>query len=116
MNDHLDLYDARLGVETYARLISESIKEQETWRDMVLGTVALLSEIQDTPACTENPYLRDLLINAVVRVLIMSTDFFGDSDQVRELDLVRSTRRALEEVISAIQDEVDECYPEGQEA
>ena len=112
MNDHLDLYDARLGVETYARLISESIKEQETWRDMVLGTVALLSEIRDTPACRENPYLRDLLINAVVRVLIMSADFFGDSDHMRESALVRSTKRALEEAISAIQDEVNDCYPE----
>ncbi len=112
MNDHLDLYDARLGVETYARLISESIKEQETWRDMVLGTVALLSESQDTAACWENSYLRDLIIKAVVCVLFESKDFFGDPDQVRESDLVRSTRRALEEVISAIQDEVDECYPE----
>ena len=112
MNDKWNLYDARVGVETYARLISESIKEQETWRDMVLGTGALLSESQDTAVCWENSYLRDLIIKAVVCVLIESKDFFGDSDHARELELVRSTKRALEEVISAIQDEVDECYPE----
>ena len=112
MNDHLDLYDARLGVETYARLISESIKEQETWRDMVLGAAALCSESKIEPACSENPYLQDLLMNAIACVLFESKDFFGDSDQVRESDLVRSTRSALDEVISAIQDEVDECYPE----
>ncbi len=112
MNEQLDLYDARVGVETYARIISESIKEQETWQDMVLGTGDLLIEIQTQPACTENPYLRDLIITTVVCVLIESKDFFGDSDQVRELELVRSTRRALEEVISAIQEQVDDCYPE----
>ncbi len=116
MIDQLNLSDARVGVETYARLIREGIKEQETWYDMVLGAVALCTVIQDTPACRENPYLRDLLINAVVRVLIMSADFFGDSDHMRESALVRSTKRELEEAISAIQDEVDECYPEGQEA
>ena len=116
MIDKLELYDARVGVETYARIISESIKEQETWRDMVWGAVALCAEIRDTPACSENPFLCDLLITAVGCVLIESADFFGASDQVRESDLVRSTRRALEEVISEIQEEVDECYPEGQEA
>ena len=116
MNDHLDLYDARVGVETYARLISERIKEKEAWRDVVSGAMVLCTEIQNEPSCSENPYLRDLLMNAIACVLLETKDFFGDSDQVCELDLVRRTRRALEEVISAIQDEVDECYPEGQEA
>jgi hypothetical protein len=116
MNDKWDLYDARVGVETYARIISESIKEQETWRDMVLGAVALCLEFQDGPACGDNPYLCNLLMNAVICVLIESKDFFGDSDHVRELELVRSTKRAIAEVISDIQDEVDDCYPEGAES
>ncbi len=116
MIDQLHLYDARVGVETYARIISEDIKEQETWRKMVLQTSALLSGCLVSEVCWENVYIRDLIIKAVMCVLIESTDFFGASDQVRESDLVRSTRRALEEVISEIQNEVDECYPEGQEA
>ncbi len=116
MNDKWDLYDARVGVETYAQFIGESLIEQATWRDMVLGAVALCLEFQDEPACSENPYLCNLLTTAVICVLIESKDFFGDSDHVRELELVRSTKRALEEVISRIQDEVDDCYPEGDEA
>ncbi len=30
MNDQEDLYDARVGVETYARYIRQDLKEQET--------------------------------------------------------------------------------------
>ena len=116
MNDKWGLYDARVGVETYARIISESIKEQETWRDMVLGAAALCLEFQDEPACSENPYLCNLLTTAVICVLIESKDFFVDSDRSRELVLVKSTKTALEEVISQIRDEVDDCYPEGDEA
>ena len=112
MNYQLDLYDARVGVENYARLMSESLIEQATWRDMVWGAMKLCTEIRNEPSCRENPYLRDLLMNAIACVLLETKDFFGVSDQVRESDLVRSTRSALEEVISAIQDEVDECYPE----
>lgn len=116
MNNQLDLYDTRVGVETYARLISESIKEQETWRDMVYGAMELCDQFCQEPACRENPYLYELLLNAIVCVLFQAKDFFGDSDHVRELELVRSTKRALEQVISRIQDEVDDCYPEGDEA
>ena len=116
MIDKLNLYDARVGVETYARLISENIKEQETWRVMVLETSALLDGCLHSEVCWENVYIRSLIIRAVDCVLYESMDFFGASNQVRESDLVRSTRRALEEVISEIRNEVDECYPEGQEA
>ncbi len=116
MIDKLELYDARVGVETYARIINESIKEQETWRGMVLETGSLLDGCLFSEVCWENVYIRSLIIRAVDCVLYESMGFFGASDQVRESDLVRSTRRALEEVISDIQNEVDECYPEGQEA
>ena len=114
MNDQL--YDVRIGVDTYSQIIRESIIEQETWRDMVLGAVGLCAEIQGELACTENPYLRDLLMESVIRVLLKSGDFFGDTDHVRELALVKSTKFALEQVISDMQDQVDDCYPEGAES
>lgn len=116
MNNQMDLYDVRVGVGTYARIISESIKEQETWQDMVQGAVEMCLEIQDEPACSENPYLCNLLVTAVTCVLIESKDFFGDSDHVRELALVKSTKSALEQIVSDIQDQVDDCYPEGAES
>ena len=113
MNNQIDLYDVRVGVETYSRIISESIKEQQTWRDMILGAVELCLELREEPACSENPYLCNLLTTAIICVLMKSKDFVVDSDHVHELELVRSTKRALAEVISNIQDEVNECYPEG---
>ena len=112
MNNQEDLYDARVGVETYARYIRESLLEQESWRDMVRGAAELCLEIGATPACTENPYLRDLLMTVIVCVLLESEDYFGESDQARELALVRRTKRVVMEAISEIQQDVDECYPE----
>lgn len=111
MNDQL--YEVRFGVEHYAQLINESLIDQESWQDMVEGAVALCLEFQDEPACSENPYLCSLLTTAIICVLMKSKDFVVDSDHVHELELVRSTKRALAEVISNIQDEVNECYPEG---
>lgn len=112
MNDQEDLYDARVGVETYARYIRQDLKEQETWRDMVQGAAELCIEIQDTPACTENPYLCNLLVTVVVGVLLGSEDYFGESDQTRELALVRSTKKEIMKAISEIEEMVDENYPE----
>ncbi len=111
MNDQYDLYDARVGVETYAQSIRESLKEQETWSDMVRGAAGLCAEIEDTPACTENPYLCNLLMTVVRTVLLESEHYFGESNQARELALVRSTKRAIMESISEIQHDVDDCYP-----
>ena len=116
MNDKWDLYDARVGVETYSQIIRESVTEQETWRDMVRGAVGLCDEIRNELVCTENPYLRELLVDAVTCVLIKSKDIFGDSDHVRELALVKNTKTALEQMVSEFQDVVDDCYPEGDEA
>ena len=48
MNDQL--YEVRFGVEHYAQLINESLIDQESWRDMVEGAVALCLEFQDEPA------------------------------------------------------------------
>jgi hypothetical protein len=79
---------------------------------MVWGAVELCTEIRDELACTENPYLRELLIDSIAYVLIESKDIFGDSDHVRELALVKSTKSALERVVSDFQDQVDDCYPE----
>ena len=110
MND--ELYDVRVGMETYSRIISESITEQETWRDMVSGAVELCSDIRNELVCTENPYLRELLVDAVAYVLIESKDIFSDSDHVRELALVKSTKSVLEQMVSDMQDDVDDCYPE----
>ena len=112
MNDQYDLYDARVGVETYAQSIRESLKEQETWWDMVRGAAGLCAEIEDTPACTENPYLCNLLMTVVRTVLLETEDCFGESDQARELALVRRTKRAVLEAISRNEQYVDECYPE----
>ena len=114
MNDQL--YDVRIGVDTYSQIIRESIIEQEAWRDMVRGAMELCLEFQEEPACSENPYLCNLLVTAVICVLGESEDFFGDSDRVRELALVKSTKSALEQVISYVQDEVDDCYAEGAES
>ena len=111
MNEQL--YDVRVGVETYARVISESISEKETWRDMVRGAAMLCLEFQEEPACSENPYLCSLLVAAVICVLLESEDFFGDSDHVRELALVKSTKNALEQMVSEFQKVVDDCYPKG---
>ncbi len=116
MNNLADLYDVRVGMETYARVISESISEQETWRDMVWGALELCSDIRNELVCTENPYLRELLVDAVTCVLFKSKDIFGDSDHVRELALVKNTKTALEQMVSEFQDVVDDCYPEGDEA
>ena len=107
-----ELYDVRVGMETYSRIISESITEQETWRDMVMGAAALCFNFVEEPACSENPYLRDLLVCAVSCVLIESKDIFGDSDRERELALVKSTKSALEQMVSHMQNDVDDCYPE----
>ena len=110
MND--ELYDVRVGMETYSRIISESITEQETWRGMVRGAVGLCTDIRNDLVCTENPYLRELLVDAVTYVLIESQNIFGESDHVRELALVNSTKNALERMVSEMQEQVDECYPE----
>ena len=112
MNDLEDLYDARVGVETYARHIRQDLQKQETWRDMVRGAAGLCAEIENTPACTENPYLCNLVMTVVRTVLLASEDYFGESDQARELALVRRTKRVVMEAISEIQQDVDECYPE----
>lgn len=112
MNNQEDLYDARVGVETYARYIRESLLERENWRDMVRGAAELCLEIEATPACRENPYLCNLIMTIVVTVLLVSEDYFGESDRVRELALVRSTKRAAMKAISEIKHDVDECYPE----
>ena len=112
MNEQVELYDVRVGMETYARVISERISEQETWRGMVRGAAMLCLEIQDEPACSENPYLCNLLVTAVICVLLESEDFVGDSDRERELALVKSTKSSIAQAIADWQDEVDECYPE----
>ena len=114
MNDQL--YDVRVGVETYSRIIRESIIEQENWRDMVRGAAVLCSGFNDEPACSENPYLCSLIIASINCVLLESTDFFDDSDHARDLALMKSTKSALEQVISTMQDQVDDCYPEGAES
>ena len=116
MNDQVDLYDVRVGVEYFAELISERLIDQETWRDIVCGAIGLSESFCEEPACRENPYLYELLLNAINCVLFQAMDYFVDSDHVRELALVKSTKRALEEVISRIQEEVDDCYPEGDRA
>ena len=112
MNDQYELYDARVGVSTYARYIRESLKEQENWRDMVRGAVMWCDEIENTPACSENPHLCNLLMTVVRIVLLESEDDFGELDQARELALVRRTKRVVMEAISKIEQDVDECYPE----
>ena len=66
----------------------------------------------NTPACTENPYLCNLVMTVVRTVLLASEDYFGESDQARELALVRSTKSAIVEALSRIQRDVDECYAE----
>ena len=112
MNDQYELYDVRVGVATYTRWIHESLIEQESWRDMVRGAAGLCAEIENTTACTENPYLCNLLMTVVRTVLLESEHYFGQSNQARELALVRSTKRAIMESISEIQHDVDDCYPE----
>ena len=116
MNNQIDLYDVRVGVETYARVIRESISEQETWLDMVCGAVMLVSEIRNERVCRENPYLLELLVDAVTCVLLESEYFFSESDHERELAVVKSTKSALEHSISHMQEKVDDCYPAGAES
>ena len=112
MNDQEDLYDARVGVETYARYIRQDLKEQETWRDMVRDAAEWCFQIVETPACTENPYLRDLLIVVVNTVLLGSENYFGESHRIGESALVRSTKKEILKAISEIEEMVDESYPE----
>ena len=112
MNDQEDLYDARVGVETYAQYIRQDLKEQETWRDMVRGAAEWCFQIVETPACTENPYLRDLLIIFVITVLLESENYFGESHRIGESALVRSTKKEILKAISEIEEMVDESYPE----
>ena len=46
MNDQEDIYDAHVGVDTYSQSIRESLKEQESWRDMIRGAAGLCAEIE----------------------------------------------------------------------
>ena len=112
MNDDYELYDARVGVQTYAQYIRESLEKKESWRDIVRGAAELCIEIQDKPACTENPYLCNLLITVVVGVLLGPEDYFGESDKARELALVRRTKKEIMNSISWIEEMVDDSYPE----
>ena len=112
MNDQEDLYDARVGVETYARYIRQNLKDQKNWRDMVRGAEDLCSDILNTPACRENPYLCELLINVVVSVLLGSEHYFGESDKARELASVRSTKLQILNAILWLEGKLDESYPE----
>ncbi len=100
MNYDEDLYDARVGVETYARYIRQNLKDQETWRDIVRGAADLCIDIQYRPACRENPYLCDLLMTVVGSVLSESEDNFGGSDRIGESALVRSTKKEILKAIS----------------
>ena len=95
MNDQYELYDVRVGVATYTRWIYESLIEQESWRDMVRGAAGLCAESENTPACTENPYLCNLVMTVVRTVLLKSEDYFGESGQARELALVRRTKKEI---------------------
>ena len=109
-----ELYDVRVGVKYVSEVIREWVIDQATWREMVIGTGCLFVLFHEEPACRENPYLYELLLNAVGCVLYETKDFVSDSgrDRERELALVKSTKSALEQVISDKQDEVDICYPE----
>ena len=110
------LYGVRCGVRHYTQLINESLIDQETWRDMVRGAIGLCYEIQSEPKCRENPIMLELLMNSIANVLLETKDCFSDSDSVRELVLVSRTKNTLEQVISGIQQLVDEIYPEGAES
>lgn len=112
MND--ELYDVRVEMETYSRIISETIAEQETWWDMVWGATELCIKLELEPAWSEKPHLRELLLTTVCCVLDRTKGFFDDSDHAGELALVKGTKSDLEYVISAVQDQVDKCYPEGE--
>ncbi len=112
MNDQEDLYDARVGVETYVRYIRQDLKEQETWRDMVRDAAEWCFQIVETPACTENPYLRDLLIIVVNTVLLKSENHFGESHRIGESALLRSTQKKILKEISEYEEMLDENYPE----
>ena len=112
MNDQEDLYDARVGFETYARHIRQNLKDQETWGDMVRGAEELCIDISNTPACRENPHVFELLIDVVLSVLLATENYFGESDKARELPLVRSTKEQIMNTISWIEGKVDESYPE----
>ncbi len=112
MNDQKDLYDVRVGVETYARYIRQDLKEQETWGDMVRGAAEWCFKIVETPACTENPYLRDLLIIVVNTVILASENYFGESHRIGESALVRSKKKEILKVISEFEEMVDDNYPE----
>ncbi len=112
MNDQEDLYDARIGFDTYAQYIRERLKKQKNWRDMVRDAAEWCFQIVETPACTENPYLRDLLVIVVTTVLQESENYFGESHRIGESALLRSTQKKILKEISEYEEMVDENYPE----
>ena len=111
MNDQEDLYDARVGFDTYAQYIRERLKKQKNWRDMARDTAELCLEIQDTPACSENPYLCNLIITVVICVLAESEDYFDESDKARGQELLNRTKREIIKAISELEEMVDDSYP-----
>ena len=111
IRNELDLNDARVGVETYSRIINETMVEKKTWPEMIMGTADLCLDFLDKPACSQNPHLCNLLVTTIVCILFQSKDFIVVLDHGREKELLRRTKAELAKVISNIQEEIDECYP-----
>ena len=111
MNNQEDLYDVRIGFDTYAQYIRERLKKQKNWRDMACDTAELCLEIQNTPACSENYYLCNLIITVVICVLGETENHFDESDKARGQELLNRTKREIIKAISELEDMVDDSYP-----